>query len=114
MKESIAAESLSLNLTDSAVAKVKSLCASGAKALRVKVKVGGCSGKEYVFSLEESEPSAEDLVILQDGAAVFATAETLEAMNGATLDYKDALQGAGFTVENPQAESTCGCGKSFK
>lgn len=88
----------------------------GAKALRVAVLGGGCSGFQYEFGLEDT-PAADDLVIEGPGAfsaqRVLIDQESLPFLEGSVIDFKDELIGARFAVENPNATSTCGCGTSF-
>ena len=101
-------------LSPSAATRVAEILASdpGAKALRVEVLAGGCSGFQYKFDLT-AEQNPDDLVIQSAGATVFVDATSLELLAGAELDYKDALMGAHFAVKNPNATSACGCGTSF-
>ncbi len=84
----------------------------GAKALRVEVLAGGCSGFQYKFDLTDSA-APDDLVIADAGATVFVDPTSLDLLAGAELDYKDTLMGAHFAVQNPNATSSCGCGTSF-
>jgi len=87
--------------------------ASGeAKALRVAILGGGCSGFSYEFELEDA-PAEDDTVIERDGQRVLIDPESLPYLEGAVIDFKDELIGARFHVENPNATSTCGCGTSF-
>ncbi|MEM6662319.1 MAG: iron-sulfur cluster insertion protein ErpA [Pseudomonadota bacterium] len=87
--------------------------ASGeAKALRVAVLGGGCSGFSYEFALED-DPADGDTVIESQGQRVLVDAESLPFLAGSVIDFKDELIGARFAVENPNATSTCGCGTSF-
>ena len=91
--------------------------ASGkAKALRVAVLGGGCSGFQYEFALEDA-PAEGDIVIEGEGALsgqkVLVDGESLPFLAGSVIDFKDELIGARFAVENPNATSTCGCGTSF-
>jgi iron-sulfur cluster assembly accessory protein len=83
-----------------------------AKALRVEVLAGGCSGFQYRFDLTAAQ-NPDDLVITADGATVFVDPTSLDLLAGAELDYKDTLMGAHFAVQNPNATSSCGCGTSF-
>ena len=104
-----------INLTDRAAAKVAELIAQEGDdqlALRVAVKAGGCSGMSYeMFFDAEADP--------EDHVAVFGTAKvrvdpaSATHLAGATLDYKDGLNDAGFHIENPNAKRSCGCGQSF-
>ncbi|MEK6934892.1 MAG: iron-sulfur cluster assembly accessory protein [Nanoarchaeota archaeon] len=102
-------------LTQKASKKIKELISSHSKpfqGLKIKVSPGGCSGYHYDFELTESKQD-QDKVIEEHGVKVFIDAESLNMMKGSTIDYIDALQGAGFKVSNPEATSTCGCGQSF-
>lgn len=82
-----------------------------AKALRVAVEGGGCSGFQYDIRLDE--PAADDLVIEGEGQKVVVDAVSLPFLENATIDFADELIGARFTVANPNASSSCGCGTSF-
>ncbi len=81
-------------------------------ALRVAVLAGGCSGFQYKFALDGSV-QADDVVIEAGAARVLVDTVSLDLLGGAELDYTDALMGAHFTVRNPNATSSCGCGTSF-
>ena len=104
------------HLTDSAVDKVKSLIAeegSGEElVLRVAVRPGGCSGFSYEMFFD-TDVAADDIRSEHHGVAVVIDPASQELLKGATLDYKDSLQGAGFHITNPNAERSCGCGQSF-
>jgi len=101
-------------LSPAAAARIADILAGepGAKALRVEVLAGGCSGFQYKFDLTNTK-AADDLVIEQAGAKVFVDPTSLDFLAGAELDYKDTLMGAHFAVKNPIATSSCGCGTSF-
>ena len=83
----------------------------GAEALRVAVEGGGCSGFQYDIRLDE--PATDDLVIEGEGQKVVVDAVSLPFLQNATIDFADELIGARFTIENPNASSSCGCGTSF-
>jgi len=83
-----------------------------AKALRVAVLGGGCSGFQYEFLLEDTAAEG-DTVIEGNGQRVLVDAESLPFLAGSVVDFKDELIGARFAVENPNATATCGCGTSF-
>ena len=85
---------------------------NGPDALRVSVLSGGCSGFQYRFELDRA-PGPDDRVIPLPGARVLVDEASLDLLRGAELDYTDALMGAHFTVRNPMATSSCGCGTSF-
>ena len=104
-----------ITVTDSAAAKVKSLIeAEGdtALALRVAVRPGGCSGYSYEMFFD-GDIAADDLAHEVSGVRVVVDPASAELLQGAVLDFKDGLQGAGFAIENPNAARTCGCGQSF-
>src|SRR5579871_2358398 len=91
-------------LTDSAARQIAAILAAepGAKALRVEVLAGGCSGFQYKFDLT-GEQNPEDLVITAAGATVFVDPSSLDLLAGSELNYKDSLMGAHFAVQNPNA-----------
>ena len=104
-----------ITLTDTASVKVKELISQEGQEglmLRVAVRPGGCSGFSYEMFFD-SEKDAEDMVLEQLGVAVVVDPSSAQMLVGATLDYKDGLQGAGFAIDNPGAQKTCGCGQSF-
>ena len=105
-----------ITLTDSAASKVKSLMeAEGdadALALRVAVRPGGCSGYSYEMFFD-TDVADDDLADKQAGVKVVVDPSSALLLDGATLDYKDGLQGAGFAIDNPNAQRSCGCGQSF-
>jgi iron-sulfur cluster assembly protein/iron-sulfur cluster insertion protein len=103
------------NLTDAAAAKVKELLdAEGdpSLALRVAVRPGGCSGYSYEMFFD-ADIATDDAVSEFGGVKVVIDPASAPLLGGATLDYKDTLQGAGFHVSNPNATRSCGCGQSF-
>jgi len=102
-------------LTDPAAAKVKELIeAEGnpALALRVAVRPGGCSGLSYEMYFD-TDVAGDDLATDYQGVRVVVDPDSAQYLSGASLDYKDGLQGAGFTINNPNTTRTCGCGQSF-
>ena len=80
--------------------------------LRLAVTGGGCSGFQYNFALDDTRTD-EDLVIERDGATVLIDPMSLDFLKGAEIDFTDDLIGAAFKVNNPNAQSSCGCGTSF-
>jgi len=85
--------------------------AGEAKALRVAVAGGGCSGFQYEITLDE--PAADDLVLEGAGQKVLVDTVSLPFLANATIDFSDELIGARFVIDNPNATSSCGCGTSF-
>ena len=104
-----------ITLTDTATVKVKELIAQEGQdglMLRVAVRPGGCSGFSYEMFFD-TEKDSEDIVDEAFGVPVVVDPSSLQLLTGATLDYKDGLQGAGFAIDNPNAQKSCGCGQSF-
>jgi len=82
--------------------------------LRIGVRQGGCSGMSYIMDFEQqSNTRPDDSVIDYDGFMIVCDPKSLLFLYGMQLDYSDALIGGGFSFKNPNATSTCGCGKSF-
>ncbi len=81
------------------------------KALRVAVEGGGCSGFQYNIDLDQ--PADGDLVLEGDGQKVLIDEVSLPFLSNAVIDFSDELIGARFTVDNPNATASCGCGTSF-
>ncbi len=105
-----------VRLTDAAAQKLRELTAEEANptiGLRVYVYSGGCSGYRYGMMLED-QPTAEDLTVEASGIRVYVDRESTQYLAGSEIDYVDTLMGAGFTVNNPNAVSACGCGSSFR
>lgn len=104
-----------LNLTPAASTKVRELLEQEGDptlGLRVFVAGGGCSGMQYGMTLDESQDG--DVIMEIDGVRVLIDEMSAGYISGSEVDYVDSLMGAGFTVNNPNAVSTCGCGHSFR
>jgi iron-sulfur cluster assembly protein len=103
-------------LTDNAALKIKELQAGttedAGQALRVSVRGGGCSGFQYALALDQ--PKDDDHVFEHQGVAVVVDKVSMQFVFGSEVDYVDGLQGAGFTVNNPNVVAACGCGSSFQ
>ena len=83
--------------------------------LRVFVQPGGCSGFSYGMGLDENPPREDDLVIdASDMLKVYVDSYSAQYLEGAEIDFVDQLMGGGFTINNPNATRTCGCGHSFQ
>lgn len=104
-----------IQLTESAVSAVRSAI-SGAKVpvegLRIMVEAGGCAGFKYMMGLV-SEINPADALVEQSGVKVFIDHDSLSHLEGTTVDFVIGLEGSGFSFDNPQAKSSCSCGKSF-
>jgi iron-sulfur cluster assembly accessory protein len=102
-------------LTDTATEKVRLLMEQEGVAdlaLRVAVRPGGCSGFSYEMFFD-TDVAEDDNTVDYSGVKVVVDPSSAMLLEGATLDYKDGLQGAGFAIDNPNAQRTCGCGQSF-
>ena len=105
-----------MTLTDKAAGKINELIGSGEagenQALRIAVRGGGCSGFQYALALDQKK--AEDHVFEHQGVSVVVDKVSMQFVFGSEVDYVDGLQGAGFTVNNPNVVAACGCGSSFQ
>lgn len=104
-----------LDITDRAVKRIAQLTAQPDHAgltLRLAVNGGGCSGFAYGFSFD-NQTNEDDVVIEKDGVRVLVDEVSLDYLKGAQIDYVDEMIGAAFTISNPNASSSCGCGNSF-
>ena len=102
-------------LTETATAKVGELIEQEGNpdlALRVAVRPGGCSGFSYEMFFD-TDVAEDDILAIYDNVKVVVDPASASLLVGATLDFKDGLQGAGFSINNPNASRTCGCGQSF-
>ena len=104
-----------ITLTDSAVEKLRDLLAEENNPdlkLRTFVQGGGCSGMQYGFTFDEitnEDDWEEDF----EGVKILIDSMSATYLDGARIDYKEDLMGASFSIDNPNATTTCGCGSSF-
>ena len=108
-------DSESIGISDGAAKQIADLIKKEDKVgmrLRVAVSGGGCSGFSYGFSLDDSTNS-DDHLFTKDSIEVIVDEVSLEYLNGSELDYVQDLIGSYFSLKNPNATSTCGCGTSF-
>jgi iron-sulfur cluster assembly protein len=107
-----------ITVSESALGQLKELVGRqgqpGGVGLRVFVNQGGCSGFSYGMGLDENPPREDDEVSTVDGLNVYVDSFSARYLDGAEVDFVDALMGGGFTIHNPQAVKTCGCGHSFQ
>lgn len=104
-----------ITVTESAVAKIRDIIAeenNPTLKLRVFVQGGGCSGMQYGFTLDDAQ-NDDDWNIDIDGVNVLVDAMSGGYLEGAEIDYKEDQYGSQFTIKNPNAVTTCGCGSSF-
>ncbi len=105
----------SIHITDAAVHKVKTLLLDEENRnlkLRVYITGGGCAGFSYGFKFDE-DVKEDDTIVEREGVLMLVDALSIQYLTGATVDYSEGLKGSRFTVDNPSATSTCGCGSSF-
>ena len=111
-----------ITVTETAATKITDLMLEEEKksaevGLRVYVQGGGCSGFQYGLSIEEgSRDSEADKVFESNGVQLYVDPISIRYLSGARVDFTEAvdnLTGGGFTIKNPNAKSTCGCGSSF-
>jgi iron-sulfur cluster assembly accessory protein len=106
-----------ITVTTTAASKISELLTEenkNAAALRVFVQGGGCSGFQYGLMIDEGEGEANtDTVIESNGVKLVVDPISARYLHGAEVDFVDNLTGGGFTIKNPNAKSTCGCGSSF-
>ena len=105
-----------IKITDDAAAKIKELLAdqenASDQALRVAVRGGGCSGFQYALAFDA--PKEDDHRFEDKGVSVVVDKTSMQFVFGSEVDWVDGLQGAGFSVNNPNVTAACGCGSSFQ
>lgn len=105
-----------VNLTDNAVEKVGELIAAEGEqglALRMAVRPGGCSGFSYELFFDSQIEEGDIVEEFGGEVRVVVDPQSADMIRGSTLDFKDGLMGAGFSIDNPNVNRTCGCGNSF-
>ena len=104
-----------ITITPSAIAKISDLLTEENNPklkLRTFVQGGGCSGFQYGFTFDE-EQNEDDFVIEESGVALLVDSMSMQYLQGAVIDYKEDIMGSNFSIRNPNAQTTCGCGSSF-
>ena len=105
-----------ITLTEKATEKIHELLSGQAEgseqALRVAVRGGGCSGFQYALAFDK--PREDDTVFEHNGVSVIVDKVSMQFVFGSQVDYVEGLQGAGFSVNNPNVVAACGCGSSFQ
>lgn len=104
-----------INVSPSAATKIQELLSEEQKntsGLRVFVQGGGCSGFQYGLMIEDN-PGPGDQSLESNGVKLFVDPISVRYLTGAEVDFVDSVTGGGFTIRNPNAKSTCGCGSSF-
>lgn len=106
-----------VHISEDASYKIKDMMAQEENAdalyLRLQVKSGGCTGFTYGMGFDR-EKSEGDRFFEENGISIVVDEESLPLLNGLEIDYKESLMGGGFTMNNPNATVTCGCGTSFR
>jgi iron-sulfur cluster insertion protein len=104
-----------INVSSTAASKINELLSEENKqgsGLRVFVQGGGCSGFQYGLMIEEARSDA-DQIFESNGVTLYVDPISIRYLSGAEVDFVDTVTGGGFTIKNPNATSTCGCGQSF-
>lgn len=104
-----------IDITDSAKEKIADILLEENNPnvfLRTFVQGGGCSGFSYGFTLDEIK-NEDDFEMPLNNFKLVIDAMSMQYLQGATIDYKEELMGSSFVIQNPNAQSTCGCGSSF-
>lgn len=104
-----------ITLTEGAASKITELLTEENDAslkVRCFVQGGGCSGFSYGFTIDGTQHE-DDYIIEQHSVSLLIDSMSMQYLTGATIDYKDDLNGSQFVIQNPNAQSTCGCGSSF-
>jgi len=103
-----------INITDKAISKIQEVLSSqNMKYFRIKVKGGGCSGFQYVFKSDNEINKNNDLIFDFKSLKILIDKNSIEFIDQAELDYRDELIGSSFSINNPNAKNSCGCGTSF-
>ncbi|CEG28414.1 HesB/IscA family protein [Bacillus sp. B-jedd] len=105
-----------VNLTEAAALQIKDMMKQNEEEgsfLRVGVKGGGCSGLSYGMGFDQ-EKGEGDILFEQFGIQILVDKDSSAILNGTKIDYKESMMGGGFTIENPNAIASCGCGSSFR
>jgi iron-sulfur cluster assembly accessory protein len=105
-----------INVSETAAVKITELLIEEQKVgggLRVFVQGGGCSGFQYGLMIDENGQGAGDQVFESHGVKLFVDPISIQYLKNAEVDFVDTITGGGFTIKNPNATSTCGCGSSF-
>jgi iron-sulfur cluster insertion protein len=104
-----------MNIAESAVARLQSLKAEENNSdlkFRVFVQGGGCSGMQYGFAFDEAQ-NEDDFDFQFEDLTVLVDSMSMQYLQGASIDYREDAMGANFVIENPNAQTSCGCGSSF-
>jgi len=104
-----------ITITETAVAKIRDIITEENKPdlkLRVGVQGGGCAGFSYFFTLDDTQ-AEDDWDLDIDGVKILVDSMSGGYLQGAVVDYKEDQYGSTFSINNPQAVTTCGCGSSF-
>jgi iron-sulfur cluster insertion protein len=104
-----------LTITESATSRIREVLIEQnepAAKLRVFVQGGGCSGMSYGFAMDD-ESSEDDFVITSEDIHLLIDSVSMQYLQGSVIDYKEDVMGSNFSISNPNAQTTCGCGSSF-
>ncbi len=106
-----------IDLTEAASFRIKEMQEHNEEQgsfLRVNVHGGGCSGLSYGMTFDKNLEEDQDFIDEQHGIKILVSREDAPILMGTKIDYKQSLMGGGFTIDNPNAIASCGCGTSFR
>lgn len=105
-----------INLTDQAKIRIKEMMKEETEDVRLRfgVRGGGCSGLSYAIGFDTEMNEELDIVEEIDNISVVINSQDVPIIEGTTIDYKENMMGGGFTIDNPNAVFSCGCGSSFR
>ena len=105
-----------ITITEQASEKIKEMLAAEETPnlfLRLGVKAGGCSGFSYGMGFDDDQQSTDEVLDVA-GLKIVVDSDSTKYLRGLEIDYKESAMGGGFTIHNPNAIATCGCGSSFR
>mgnify|MGYP003326439785 CR=1 FL=1 len=104
-----------IKFTDKALKQIDNLLSKKDKGsfFRIAIKGGGCSGFQYIFKSDNQLNSEKDIIFNFKDLQILVDKNSIEYIDQAELDYKDELIGSSFSISNPNAKNSCGCGSSF-
>lgn len=107
---------MSISITDSAGEQIKEMMKDEAESARLRfgIKGGGCSGLSYALGFESEINEELDKIEEINGIPVVMNNQDIPIIEGTTIDFKQNMMGGGFSIDNPNAIVSCGCGSSFK
>lgn len=104
---------MSIELTNSAKARIDQICLKENASVRLQILAGGCSGFNKVWIIEKNIPFYDDIIINTNTGVLLIDHMSAEIIDNSTIDYIDSINGSNFVIDIPHAKNSCGCGSSF-